>query len=1114
MHNFRSSLAVRLAMLSVLLGLVIGLLLSFIQLSMDFQQEKRSKEQSIQQLMSSLEDAAAEAAFHVDESRGRAVISGLFVLPSVYHAEIENDFGEPLVQKTSHIQVEEPNFFAQALLGDESTRERILRVPNYSAPVGRMRVKLDLNLLAEGFGSRVWLVITIEIIRSVLLSVMLALIFYFVLARPLSKAVNEIKSRKDGDKSSTVTIPKIHESDELGTLLASFNTLISEREEAGKILRNILDTSPVPLIITCLSDGLFRYTNPAAGVLFGLHSEELIGRQIKDYYVNPENREAIVAILEKDGEIKNFEVQIKQVDETQVWVNLSGRLSNFEGEMVLISGLFDITERKRAGDELRKLAQAVEQSQESIVITNLNAEIEYVNKAFLSTTGYSYDEVIGKNSRLLQSGKTPSETYHSLWKALIQGQSWQGELYNKRKNGSEYTEFAHITPIHQEDGIVSHYLAVKEDVTEKKRLTKELDVHRHHLESLVAKRTKELEEAQKKAEAANQAKSTFLTNMSHEIRTPMNAIIGFNHLLKRTELSLEQKNWIDKTELAAEHLLSIINDIMDLSKIEAGKLMLEQSNFNLDGIFDHIQSMVREKIRSKELSIEVDHSSVPQWLRGDPTRLSQALLNYVSNAVKFTDRGLITLRAKILKSTGDDLLIRFEVQDSGIGIEAEKLSNLFKPFEQADASTTRQYGGTGLGLAINRHLAELMGGETGAESKIGQGSIFWFTARLGYGLITPQDEPFSRLDDAELILRTRYKRAHILLVEDNATNLEVALGLLKGVGLFVDTASNGQEAVSKVSSTCYDLVLMDIQMPVMDGMEATQVIRSMKNLEMLPILAMTANVFEEDRLACLKVGMNDFVAKPVYPENLYSTIVKWLPERLLATETNLSSGLVGREIHKALNQSANDLAVRDLLMLIEGLDSEAGLRNLCGDVTAYVRLLSQFECRHIKDVIELSMHIEGGINDEARHITHTLKGAAGTLGLSRLQAAAEELDEYLYRLSNKGSEVDKTVVASLEDEIRTEFENLHQALAGIVEKTTSVVPDTVDTKQVQEVIEHIRELLRTDDASVNAVYAESRELLFSVYGVLMEPLEQQIEDFDYPSALETIEAILEKETHL
>ena len=385
------------------------------------------------------------------------------------------------------------------------------------------------------------------------------------------------------------------------------------------------------------------------------------------------------------------------------------------------------------------------------------------------------------------------------------------------------------------------------------------------------------------ANAANQAKTDFLANMSHEIRTPMTAILGFAELLADPSVPAPDRDAHAATICRqGRHLLAIINDILDLSKVESGNLTPERLPTAPLAILDDLRALFRERAREKSLRLEVSASwPFPASFTSDPLRLRQILINLVGNAIKFTPAGTVTLRCHIAEDNADNLLLRWEMQDTGIGIPAESLPRLFTAFEQADGSTTRNYGGTGLGLAISKRLVEMMGGKIGVVSEPGQGSTFWFTVRLKKAtteVAIPPEAPADYSSAGEALLNA-HAGARILLAEDEPINQEVSRELLSDAGLWVDIANDGKEAVALARKFNYDLILMDMQMPHLNGVDASREIRQDSLNTATPILAMTANTFEEDRRACFAAGMNDFIAKPVAPEELYETLLRWLGER-------------------------------------------------------------------------------------------------------------------------------------------------------------------------------------------------------------------------------------------
>ena len=611
------------------------------------------------------------------------------------------------------------------------------------------------------------------------------------------------------------------------------------------------------------------------------------------------------------------------------------------------------------------------------------------------------------------------------------------------------------------------------------------------------------------AESASEAKSVFLANMSHEIRTPMNAVMGMTLLALRADPPPRVRGYLQKIQSSSQHLLGVINDILDISKLEAGKVALEQVEFGLEKVLDDVASVISEKAASKglELIIEVA-DDVPMDLVGDPLRLEQVLINLASNAVKFTERGEIAISVSVQEHRLGQVVLHFAVRDTGIGLSRQQQDLLFQTFQQADSSITRKYGGSGVGLSISKRLTELMGGRIGVDSRPGIGSTFWFTACLGLGSSYPRPGTRSQRHGLQtrgadnqahagtqaLSPATELQGARALLVEDNELNQEVATEFLQTLGLQVELAGNGAIALRKVQRQPYDVVLMDMQMPVMDGLSATREIRQLPGLQGLPILAMTANAMAGDRQRCLEAGMNDHIAKPIDPQDLTDKLLRWIrPDPARAGRASTSSdGL-------AASHARGDKAWLQALGGVEGLDTRLGLVQAGGREPLYCRLLAKFLAGHADAPDRLAQAIAQSNWSEAERVAHTLKGVSAQIGALPLRDCAAGLEQSIRQ------RMSPVALEPLLAQLAQALPPLLQAIAAALpQDDAGAIPAPFDPQQWQQLRERLIGLLQQADTEAVALFEANTALVRQGLGPRFDPVAQALSQFDFGAALAVI----------
>ncbi|MBL8435185.1 MAG: PAS domain S-box protein [Zoogloea sp.] len=670
-------------------------------------------------------------------------------------------------------------------------------------------------------------------------------------------------------------------------------------EEAGRLGRHNR------LLLESVAEGIFgldtagrtTFINPVALTLLGYTADELIGQPMHalTHHSQPDGQPYPAEACPShqtllDGQPRHMaQDHFFRKDGSSFPVSYHTAQVQEQGRVIGAVVVFeDISERVRLDTELRayrnhleqlvaeRTAQLTEAEAYSRLILESSASglygmdaqgrFTFINQVASDLLGHPHGSLIGQKVHLsvhhhhADGTEFPPEDCPML-AALVRGESVHNDddLF-WRADGSPLPVATATRPMHRDGQIVGAVVSFT-DIRQRKAADE-------------ARR-----QALREAERLVRIKSEFLANMSHEIRTPLNAIIGMTHLIRRAGVPDKQAGRLQRIEVAGQHLLEIINTILDLSKIEAGKFVLADGPVKLEAIAASVCSMLAERARARQVELVTHLAPLPPHLRGDAPRLQQALLNLTGNAVKFTENGHVSIRIRVDDESPENALIHFEVEDSGIGIPADQLPRLFTAFEQVDGSATRRHGGTGLGLAITRNLAELMGGQAGASSTPGVGSRFWFTARLRKGLPDADPHHTHGHSPIEAALRAQHAQRRLLLVEDEPINREVALEVLADCFHEVDVACDGAEAVELAARKAYDIILMDIQMPRLDGLAATRQIRAQPGRPAPTIIAMTANAFAEDRARCQAAGMDDFIAKPFTAELLYATLLHWLSRR-------------------------------------------------------------------------------------------------------------------------------------------------------------------------------------------------------------------------------------------
>ncbi len=822
---------------------------------------------------------------------------------------------------------------------------------------------------------------------------------------------------------------------------------ITKVRQDQQLMQDVLDECPAVVLIKDTS-GRFLFTNRAFDRLFHIAPGEAIGKDA----IGELPPETLAQIRAADAEViasgqtRQFEEDIRTAAGQRSLLTSKFALFDDDGKPRAVCSIAtDITEKRRTdkilAQERERLQRILDTAPVGVAISS-DGVTRFHNPRF--------DDMMGS----LDSGAVALDHAHMAQFAQ-DGVVRDVELNLPGHDGTTRTFLATYlqTEFDGSDGVLAWLVDV----------------------SGLKLAEQDMRQAKDLAEDATRMKSDFLANMSHEIRTPMNAIIGMSHLALKTGLDARQRDYVEKIQRASGHLLALINDILDFSKIEAGKLDIEYTTFALDSLLEHVGSLVSDKLAAKQMVLDIDVGhDVPPYLVGDPLRLGQILLNFANNAVKFTERGEVTLVVRVHTVDDTSVKLYFAVRDTGIGLTPAQSARLFQSFQQADGSTTRKYGGTGLGLAISKKLAELMNGEVGLDSVYGAGSTFWFTAQLGVGsagTLAPAQEA------SPFLAMPTIAGARVLLAEDNALNQQVARELLIDAGLEVELAEDGHAAVAMAGQGGFDAVLMDMQMPGLDGLAATRLLRALPGLATLPIIAMTANAMVSDREHCMAAGMTDFITKPVEPDNLWRALLRAIPARHTMPATDAAA------------QAQDGI----LPAAIDGIDMADGLRRALGKRERFARRLRGFGSDQRSAGSDIAAALEHGEQDEAGRRLHILKGLAGNIGARALADLARALEASI------AAGIDTRAQAGA---LAAALDDLVAAIdSGVPQPVATMAAADVDPVERDAVLDQLHELLREDDARADSLLREHEALLAAVLPHHFRALQMAVEQFEFEAAL-------------